>query len=147
MDLILMKDVENLGKMGDEVSVAKGYARNFLIPRGLAVLATDGHRKMVQDQMRLETKRDELRKTSAEELAGKLGELSCTISVQAGEEDKLFGSVGPRDIAAALTTDEMEIDHKQVVLDEPIKQLGVYNVAVKLHAEVDVPAKVWVVRE
>jgi large subunit ribosomal protein L9 len=147
MDLILMQDVENLGNMGDEVSVSPGYARNYLIPRGLAVLATDGHRKMVQDHMRLATKRDELRKTSAEELAGKLGELSCTISVQAGEEDKLFGSVTARDIAAALSSADLEVDHKQIVLDEPIKQLGVYSVAVKLHAEVDVPAKVWVVRE
>lgn len=147
MDLILMKDVENLGEMGDQVSVAKGYARNYLIPRGLAVSATDGHRKMVKDQMRLETKRDELRKTSAMELAGKIGELSCTISVQAGEEDKLFGSVTSRDIAAALSTDDMAFEHKHVVLEEPIKQLGVYTVPVKLHAEVEVPAKVWVVQE
>ena len=147
MDLILMQDVENLGKMGDQVVVNKGYARNYLMPRGLAVVATEGHRKMVQERMRLAAKRDDLHRAQAEELAGKLGELSCTISVQAGEEDKLFGSVTTRDIAAALSSDALQLEHRQVQLDEPIKQLGVYTVPVRLHAEVEVPAKVWVVRE
>jgi len=105
MEVILMESVENLGEMGDTVSVARGYARNFLVPKGLAVLATDGHRKLVAEHMKLEAKRDDLRKASAEELAAKLGELSCTITVQAGDDDKLFGSVGPRDIAEALKSD------------------------------------------
>ena len=96
--------------------------------------------------MKLESKLDDLRKASAEELAAKLGELSCTITVQAGEDDKLFGSVGPREIAEALKTENNDFDHKQVVLDEAIKQLGVYSVPVKLHSEVEVTAKVWVVK-
>jgi large subunit ribosomal protein L9 len=146
MDVILMQNVDNLGNMGDTVTVTRGYARNYLIPKGLAVLATEGHRKLVAEHMKLEAKRDDLRKASAEELAAKLGELSCTITVQAGEDDKLFGSVGPRDIAAALKTDAGEFDHKQIVLDEAIKQLGVYSVPVKLHSEVEVTAKVWVVK-
>jgi len=146
MDVILMQSVDNLGEMGQTVSVARGFARNFLIPKGLAVLATEGHRKLVVEHMKLEAKRDDLRKASAEELAAKLGELTCTITVQAGEDDKLFGSVGPRDIAEALKTDAGEFDHKQIVLDEAIKQLGVYTVPVKLHAEVEVNAKVWVVK-
>ncbi len=146
MDVILMQSVDNLGEMGDTVSVARGYARNFLVPKGLAVLATEGHRKLVVEHMKLEAKRDDLRKASAEELATKLGELSCTITVQAGEDDKLFGSVGPRDIAEALKIDGGEFDHKQIVLTEAIKQLGVYTVPVKLHAEVEVNAKVWVVK-
>ena len=146
MEVILMQSVDDLGEMGDTVSVARGFARNFLIPKGLAVLATDGHRKLVAEHMKLEAKRDDLRKASAEELAAKLGELSCTITVQAGEDDKLFGSVGPRDIAEALKTDNSEFDHKQIVLDEAIKQLGVYTVPVKLHSEVEVTAKVWVVK-
>ena len=146
MEVILMQSVDNLGEMGDTVSVARGFARNFLIPKGLAVLATDGHRKLVAEHMKLEAKRDDLRKASAEELAAKLGELSCTITVQAGDDDKLFGSVGPRDIAEALKSENNEFDHKQVVLDEAIKQLGVYSVPVKLHSEVEVTAKVWVVK-
>jgi len=145
MDVILMQSVENLGEMGETVSVARGYARNYLIPRGLAVLATEGHRKLVQQHMELERKRDDLRKAGAEEMAAKLGELSCTITVQAGEDDKLFGSVGARDIAEALK-ENGEFDHKQIVLDEAIKQLGVYSVPVRLHPEVEVTAKVWVVR-
>jgi large subunit ribosomal protein L9 len=146
MEVILMQSVDNLGEMGETVSVARGYARNFLIPKGLAVLATEGHRQLVNEHMKLEAKREDLRKASAEELAAKLGELSCTITVQAGEDDKLFGSVGPRDIAEALNTDKGEFDHKQIVLEETIKQLGVYSVPVKLHTEVEVTAKVWVVK-
>ena len=146
MDVILMQSVDNLGEMGETVSVARGYARNFLVPKGLAVLATDGHRKLVAEHMKLEAKRDDLRKASAEELAAKLGELTCTITVQAGDDDKLFGSVGPRDIAEALKIDGGEFDHKQIVLTEAIKQLGVYTVPVKLHAEVEVNARVWVVK-
>ncbi len=146
MDVILMQEVEFLGEMGQTVSVARGYARNYLVPKGLAVLDTEGHRKMVESHMKLEAKRDDLRKVSAEELKTKLGELSCTLTVQAGDDDKLFGSVTPRDIADALKGGEVEFDHKQIVLDEAIKQLGVYSVPVKLHADVETVAKVWVVK-
>jgi large subunit ribosomal protein L9 len=146
MEVILMQSVEGLGEIGETVSVARGYARNYLIPQGMVVLATEGHRKLVVEHMKLEAKRDDLRKAGAEELAAKLGELSCTLTVQAGDDDKLFGSVGPRDIADALKTDTNEFDHKQIVLDEAIKQLGVYSVPVKLHPEVEVTAKVWVVK-
>ena len=146
MDVILMESVENLGEMGETVTVARGFARNYLIPQGKAVLATEGHRKMVQEHMKLEAKRDDLRRAGAEELAAKLGELSCTITVQAGDDDKLFGSVGPREIADALVNDALEFDHKMIKLDEAIKQLGVYSVPVKLHSDVEVTAKVWVVK-
>ncbi len=146
MDVILMQSVDNLGDMGETVSVARGYARNYLIPQGFAVEAGKGVRKVVDEHMRLEAKRDGVRKAGAAELAVKLGELSCTLSVQADDEDKLFGSVTTRDIAEKLTTDEVTIEHRQVELEEPIKQLGVYTVAIRLHAEVEVPAKVWVVK-
>ena len=146
MDVILMESVENLGEMGETVTVARGYARNYLIPQGKAVLATEGHRKMVEQHMKLEAKRDDLRRAGAEELAAKLGELSCTLTVQAGEDDKLFGSVTARDIAEALEHDSLEFDHKMIQLDEAIKQLGVYTVPVKLHSQVEVMAKVWVVK-
>ena len=146
MDVILMESMDNLGEMGDTVTVNRGYARNYLIPQGKAVLATDGHRKMVEQHMKLEAKRDDLRRAGAEELAAKLGELSCTITVQAGEDEKLFGSVTARDIAEALESDAVTFDHKMIQLDEAIKQLGVYSVPVKLHSEVEVTAKVWVVK-
>jgi large subunit ribosomal protein L9 len=146
MDVILMESVENLGEMGDTVTVARGFARNYLIPQGKAVLATDGHRKMVAEHMKLEAKRDDLRRAGAEELAAKLGELSCTITVQAGDDDKLFGSVTARDIAEALESEALEFDHKMIQLEEAIKQLGVYSVPVKLHSQVEVTAKVWVVK-
>jgi large subunit ribosomal protein L9 len=146
MEVILMQHVDNLGRMGETVSVARGYARNYLIPKGLAVLATDAHRKLVEQHIKLETKRDDLRRAAAEELAAKLGELSCTITVQADDEDKLFGSVSARDIAEALQSDKASFEHRQIVLEEPIKHLGVYSVPVKLHAEVSVTAKVWVVK-
>ncbi len=146
MEVILMESVDNLGEMGETVNVARGYARNYLIPKGLAVLATDGHRKLVAEHMKLSAKREDLRKAGAEELAAKLGELSCTIGVQADEEDKLFGSVTARDIAESLESEYMNFDFKQIVLDEAIKQLGVYSVPVKLHSEVEVTAKVWVVK-
>jgi len=146
MQVILMESVEDLGEMGDTVNVARGYARNYLVPKGLAVLATDGHRKLVEQHMKLSAKRDDLRKAGAEELAAKLGELSCTITVQADEEDKLFGSVTARDIAEKLESDHTKFEHQQVVLEDAIKQLGVYSVPVKLHSEVEVMAKVWVVK-
>ena len=146
MDVILMTTIDELGEMGQTVSVKRGYARNFLIPQGKAVVATEGNSKMVAEHIKLHAKRDDLRKVSAEELATSLGEISCTITVQADEEEKLFGSVSARDIAEALKSENMEFDHKQIVLDEPIKALGVYSVPVKLHSEVEVVAKVWVVK-
>ncbi len=146
MQVILMENVENLGEMGDTVNVARGYARNYLVPKGLAVLATDSHRKLVAEHMKLSAKRDDLRKAGAEELAAKLGELSCTITVQADEEDKLFGSVTARDIAESLESNHTNFEHQQIVLDDAIKQLGVYSVPVRLYTDVEVTAKVWVVK-
>jgi large subunit ribosomal protein L9 len=146
MDVILLQNVDNLGQMGDVVAVARGYARNYLIPRGLAAVATEGQKSLLAENIRLEKQRDKKRKRHAEGLAERWQELSCTITVQAGDDDQLFGSVTTRDIAKALADSEIEIDHKQVVLEEPIKQLGVYSVPIKLHPEVEVVAKVWVVK-
>ena len=146
MDVILMTSIDSLGRIGETVSVKRGFARNYLIPQGMAVPATEGNSKLVAEHIKLETKRDSLRKAGAEDLAASLGEISCTITVQAGEDDKLFGSVTARDIAQALQNENVELDHKQIILTEPIKQLGVYNVPVKLHPEVEVTAKVWVVK-
>jgi large subunit ribosomal protein L9 len=146
MDVILMQNVDNLGRVGETVSVAAGYARNFLIPKGMAVVASEGQRRVVEQHIAREAKRDLERKSDAELLAGQIGELSCTITVQADDEEKLYGSVGPREIAAAIVSDKVQIDHHMVVLPEPIKQLGVYTVPIRLHHDVQVEAKVWVVK-
>ncbi len=146
MDIILMADVDELGRMGQKVSVARGYARNYLIPKGMAAIATPGAQKVVEEKMRLRQVRDSRRKSDAQQMAADLKELSCTISVQADEDEKLFGSVSARDISDALTEQEHNFDHKQIELEEPIKQLGVYSVPLKLHAEVEITVKVWVVK-
>ncbi len=146
MEVILLKDVDRLGRVGDVVTVRRGYARNFLIPQGIASLAGEGERRALQERLRQEKLQDKKAKRSAEELVGKFKELSCTLTVQAGEDDKLFGSVTARDIAAAMSEQDLELEHKQIELAEPIKQLGVYSVPVKLHPEVEITAKVWVVK-
>jgi large subunit ribosomal protein L9 len=146
MNVILLQDVDKLGRIGQVVSVARGYARNYLIPRGLAATATEGQQSMLAERVRQEAKRDQKHKRVAQDLAARYKELSCTITVQAGEDDKLFGSVTERDIAVALAEQELAVEHRQVVLEEPIKQLGVYAIPIKLHPEVEVTCKVWVVK-
>ncbi len=146
MEIILMNNVENLGHMGDTVSVKRGYARNYLIPKGLAVVSSEAHRKLVAAHLKQEAKREDHRLGEARALAAKIGTLTCTLAVQADEENKLFGSVTARDIAGALQSAHASFDHKQVLLEEPIKVLGDYEVPVKIHGDVHVTAKVAVVR-
>ena len=147
MDVILLKTMDNLGKVGETVSVARGYARNFLVPKGLAVEASEGARKAVADKITLELKRDHKRKEEAEALAAELvaKDLSVSLTAQAGEEDRLYGSVSARDIVTALAEHKsLEVEHQQILLDEPIKELGEYEVPLKLHPEVQVSVKVTV---
>lgn len=146
MEVILMRNVDNLGRMGETVSVARGFARNYLIPRGLAVTSSEAHRQLVAAHLKQEAKREDARLSEARALAARIGTLSCTFAVQADEESKLFGSVSARDIAAALPSEHMSFDHRQVLLEEPIKLLGEYDVEVKIYGDVRVTAKVSVVR-
>lgn len=146
MEVILMETVDHLGAIGETVSVARGYARNYLVPKGLAVTATDAHRKVVAEHMKLATKRDDLRKAEAQTLAAKIGSLSCTITVQADDEDQLFGSVTARDIAEAVQSEHTTIEHKQIVLEEAIKELGEFKVQAKLFGDVTVAITVTVAR-
>ena len=145
MEIILMHNVENLGRMGETVSVARGYARNYLIPKGLAVTSSEASRKIVAAHLKQEAKREDARLAEARALAARIGTLTCTLAVQADDEDKLFGSVTARDIAGALHSEHASFDHKQVLLDEPIKVLGDFDVEVKIHGDVRVTAKVTVV--
>lgn len=147
MKVILREDVENLGKSGQIVDIAKGYGRNYLLPRGLAVMASSKNVRELEHQKKLIRVRQEKKKLESEELAKHLGTLSCTLSRKAGEEDKLFGSVTARDIQEALKEEGVEVDRKRIQLDEPIKKLGVYAVPIQLHPDVTASIKVWVVKE
>lgn len=146
-EIILIKDVDGLGKQGDIMRVAPGFARNFLFPKALAAPATPKAVKMLE----LESKRREAEQKKAgeklREQAGKLSRVSCTISVMAGEDGKLFGSVSAQDIADSLTQAGFEIDKKQVVLPEPLKELGVFPVSVTLAPGITAAVKVWVVEK
>jgi len=147
VEVILLDTVANLGERGAMVKVKPGYARNYLFPMSLALPATEGNRRVFQERQRVLVKRDELARQTATTAAGKLADASCTIPVQVGEEERLYGSVTAGDIAKSLAAQGFEVDKRQVQLDEPIKQLGVYTVDVRLHREVSAPVKVWVVRE
>ena len=146
MDVILTQKVDHLGEVGDTVNVARGYARNYLIPKGLAVTADESHRRLLAEETRLEGQRSAKLKRAAEELATGFKDVSCTISVQAAEDEKLYGSVTEREIVQSLADLGHHVEHKQIVLAEPIKQCGIYTVPVQLHEEVEVPIKVWVVK-
>ena len=147
MKVILREDVENLGRIGDVVEVAGGYGRNYLLPRGLAVKASMKNLQEQAHQKKLIQARMDRQKKDAEVVAGTLGSVSCTIARKTGEEEKLFGSVTSRDIEEALEEEGISIDRKRILLEEPIKKLGVYTVPVKLHSEVTGSIKVWVVKE
>jgi large subunit ribosomal protein L9 len=148
MEVILRDDIDNLGKCGEVLDVKDGYARNFLIPRGLAVRATKAGKRIIEEENQQHKMRARKIKRNLEGTANKMKGISCTITVQASEEDRLYGSVTASDIAEAITKQgEVEVSQKQVVLEEPIKILGVYTVTIRLHKEVEVPVKVWVVKE
>ncbi len=147
MKLILREDVENLGKIGEIVEVAGGYGRNYLLPRGLAVKASTKNLKEQEHQKKLIQARMDGQKKDAQEMAGSLDSVSCTISRKTGEDEKLYGSVTSRDIEEALREEGVSIDRKRILLEEPLKKLGVYTVPVKLHADVTGNIKVWVVKD
>ena len=147
MKIILIEDVPKLGIMGDVVQVSEGYARNFLFPKKLAKSATDGNLKIVEHIKKKKIQALAKEKKEAEQLREKLSLVSCTIAVEAGDDDKLYGSVTAQDIAAAFEEEGFSLDKRKIVIDEAIKKLGVYHVTIKLHAEVAAEAKVWVVKK
>ena len=147
MEVILRQAVDNLGHTGDIVKVSSCYARNFLLPRGLAYEATTGNKKRLeQERNRLEAAESD-RKGKASELATKIEQASLTFSARVGEEGKLFGSVGAADIAAELEKQGLHVEKRQIDLHEPIKALGVYRVPVRLHADVKPEVRVWVIKQ
>ena len=147
MELILREDVKSLGKAGELVRVKPGYARNFLLPQGLAYEATEGNKKRIAGETRARNARMASEKTEAEAIAGRLGALNLTLRGKAGEEGKLFGSVTAQDIAAALESAGHAVDRRRIELEHPIKTLGAHTVAVRLHPEVHAEVRLTVVPE
>ena len=146
-EVILMQDVKDLGAEGQVVRVSEGYARNFLIPKKLAAPVTEvTRRRLAKQQQRREVER-KAGLEKAQELAAKIEKASCTISVKVGEGDKIFGSVTSADIAKVLEAQGFELDKHAVQIEAPIKELGVFEVKVKVHPDVDALIKVWVVQE
>ena len=147
MEVILRQSVDSLGHPGDVVTVSPGYARNYLLPRGIAYAATAGNKKRIaQEKARLEAAESE-RRGAAEDVAKKLEEVSITFSARVGDEGKLFGSVTTADIAQQLEAQGYHIEKRQIDLHEPIKALGVYRVPIRLHADVRPEIKVWVIKQ
>jgi large subunit ribosomal protein L9 len=147
MDLILLENVEGLGERGTRVEVAAGYARNFLLPKKLALPATSAGAKMFAEAERVRRIRGEQERRHAETLAKQLAAASVTIPAQVGEDEKLFGSVTSQDIADALAAQGFEIERRRIQLEEPLRVLGVYKIDIKLHPEISVPLKVWVTKQ
>jgi large subunit ribosomal protein L9 len=147
MEVILREDVDKLGERGQIVKVASGYARNFLLPKKLAVAATEGNRKIVEQERQAHLRREAKAQGEAAELGRMMSGLTVAISQKAGEQDQLFGSVTAKDIAEALEKMNYTIDRRKIVLDEPIKTLGEHKVPLRLHRDVTVEITVNVVRE
>jgi large subunit ribosomal protein L9 len=147
MDVILREDIDNLGARGEVVHVAPGYARNFLLPKKLAVTATEANKKIVEQERQSHLRKEAKQKTEAEDLGKMMGGVSITIAQKAGENDQLFGSVTSKDVAEALEQKHFTIDRRKIQLDEPIKQLGEHKIMVRLHRDVSVEITLNVVRE
>lgn len=147
MKLILKQDVDKLGKTGDVVKVAPGYGRNFLIPRHLAVPATDGNLKIMEIERVASARRDQREKKAAEIVAREIAKLVVTLRRKSGEGGTLYGSVTSLDIADYLITHKIDIDKRKIQLEDPIKSIGEYQVPIRLHREVSVPIRVIVEAE
>jgi large subunit ribosomal protein L9 len=147
MEVILRQDVSKVGHRGDLVKVADGFARNFLLPRKLAVAATDGNRKVVEQEKGAAVRREATERGDAEKLAAMLTGVTVSVARKAGEGDQLFGSVTGMDVADALAAKGYQIDRRKIQLDEPLKHLGEFDVPVKLHKDVTAQVKVQVVKE
>lgn len=145
MQIILTQDVSNLGKAGDLVTVRPGYGRNYLVPRGLAVTATIHNKNQLEHERRAIERRVVKERAAATEIANRLNGMTLQFERRVGEDEKLFGSVSNRDIADQLKRAGIELDHRTIALDQPVKALGKYEVAVKLSAGVSASLKFWVV--
>jgi large subunit ribosomal protein L9 len=147
MKIILRKNVDNLGKIGDIVNVKDGYARNYLIPRGYAYLAKEGAIKRIEIEKKQYLKQVEKTKEDAKLLAAKISDTQITVKMKVGEDSKLYGSVTSQMIAEELAAKGFDIDKRYILIEDTIKTLGIFDVKVKLHSEVMTSIKVWVIDE
>jgi large subunit ribosomal protein L9 len=147
MKVILVKDVNRLGKEGSEVEAKNGYARNFLIPRGYAVMACPENLKKIGELKRQRVKQEEKERVVFVELKSKIEAISLTISAEAKGEEELYGSVTNIQIAKALKSEGISIDKEAIVIDTPIKKLGAYNLTVNLHPQVQATLRIWIVKK
>lgn len=147
MRIILKEDVKNVGSMGQIIDVSDGFARNYLIPKGLAVPANTRNIRELEHQKKVIQERAKKVKITAQTISEKLSNIKLILKAKAGEEGKLFGSVTTKDISDALKNEGFEIDKKKIIIDEPIKRLGEYTVTVKLHPDVSSQVRLEVVQE
>jgi large subunit ribosomal protein L9 len=147
MKVILRQNVDNLGEIGEIVNVKAGYARNYLIPQSLAYVATEGAVRTLAGEKRQYEKRMEKARSQAEVVATQLADLQISIPMQVGEEGRLFGSVTGQMIAAELELRGFTVDRRNIIIDDPIKTLGIFDVKVKLMTDVVAPLKVWVISQ
>ena len=147
MEVILLEDIGGLGKRGTAVRVADGYARNFLIPRKKAIEAVGNARAVFKDRERARVALEAKQRQAAERLRDDLAQISLQFSVEAGEDDQLYGSVTAHEIQDALSAKGHTVERKNVRLPEPIKSLGVFEIAIHLYEDIEAPVKVWVVRK
>jgi large subunit ribosomal protein L9 len=147
IEVILREDIKTLGRAGEMVRVKPGYARNYLLPQGLAYEATEGNRKRIAAETRVRTARNQAERTEAERVAGTLSGVTLTLSGKAGEEGKLFGSITSQDVADALARQGHTVDRRRIELEHPIKTTGTHTVSVRLHPEVHAELRVSVVPE
>ena len=147
MEVILREHVDNLGKRGEIVKVADGYARNYLLPRKLALPATDGNRKHVERERKIMETREAEEKAAAEAISTRLATVDISIARRVGDTEQLYGSVTAADIVEFLKAKGFEVDRRKLILPEPLKALGEFDVPLKLHREVTAPLKVKVVKE
>ena len=147
MKVILKEKIENLGNIGDVIEIKDGYARNFLMPKGLALEANPKNLKILEHEKRMREAAKKKEKEKAVVLAQKLKDISCTVKVKAGEDDRIFGSVTPLDIKKALDSQGIDVDKRNISLVDNIKTLGIYHALLRLHPEVETKIKVWVVKE
>jgi len=147
MELMLKQNIEHLGRLGDVVTVKPGYARNFLLPRGMAVMVTKSNVAEIERARAAALVEEQARLAGMRELAQKLGEASVTIESRANAEGHLFGSVTQAQIAASLREKGIPVEDRAVRLEQPLKEIGVYDVVVHLHASVEATVKVWVVQQ
>ena len=147
MEVILTQNIEKLGKIGETVKVKDGFARNFLFPQKLAYVATQANLKLIEQQKKKKQEQYEKEKQTAEAAAEKLSKVSCTVNVEVNDLDNLYGALSEAEIIKALEAEDVKVYRKQLVIEKPLDQLGIFEISVKLHPEVIAKIRVWVTKK